>query len=232
MTAPCAIFDLDGTLVDTAPDLVGAANDLLSGFGFDPLPVSIAQTTAGFGGKALLRAAHDHTGATYTEDTIDALYHPFLDAYAARIANESVPYEGVIDTLDTLTSQGWIIGVCTNKPEGLALDLLERLDLLHRFGAMIGADTLPVRKPDPAPLFEAIARCGGTPGNSVMIGDTDTDRNTAKAANIPCILTTFGYSAVDVSTLDAEAMIDHFPQLLDTMPKLLNPALDLPTPAV
>jgi phosphoglycolate phosphatase len=192
MSAPCAIFDLDGTLAHTAPDLVGTANDLFTERGFAPMPLSIAETTAGFGGKALIRAAFAHAGHPVDEREVDALYQPFLDRYAERICDESRLYDGVIDTLDALETQGWIVGVCTNKPEGLARTLLERLDVLHRFAALVGADTLPVRKPDPVALLTTIERCGATAHLSVMIGDTDTDRETARNADIPCIMTRFG----------------------------------------
>ncbi len=216
-TAPCAIFDLDGTLAHTAPDLIGAANDLFAGRGFPALPLSVAETTAGFGGKALIRAALIHAEQPVDEAEVDALYNPFLDRYAERIADESCLYDGVIETLDTLVYRGWIIGVCTNKPEGLARTLLTELDVLHRFRALIGADTLPVRKPDPIALTTTIDRCGAAVAKSVMIGDTDTDRDTARNAGIPCIMTSFGYSEIDVTTMAADAVIDTFPAVIDAL---------------
>ena len=217
MTSPCAIFDLDGTLAHTAPDLIGAVNDLLSDRDFPSLPLSVAETTAGFGGKALIRAAFSHAGQRADETEVNALYHPFLDCYATRVADESHLYDGVIDTLDTLVARGWIIGVCTNKPEGLARSLLTELGVLHRFRALIGADTLPVRKPDPVALTTTIERCGARLDNSIMIGDTDTDLNTARNAGIPCILTRFGYSETDVETMGAAAVIDTFPAVIDAL---------------
>jgi len=216
MTAPCAIFDLDGTLAHTAPDLVGTANDLFADRGFDPMPVSIAEITAGFGGKALIRAAFRHAGHPIDEAEVDALYQPFLDRYADRICNESRLYDGVIDTLEGLKADGWIIGVCTNKPEGLARTLLTQLDVLHRFAALVGADTLPVRKPDPIALTTAIEWSGATVANSVMIGDTDTDRDTARRAGVPCILTSFGYSerpVAELAELETESVVDSFAEL-------------------
>lgn len=220
MTAPCAIFDLDGTLAHTAPDLVGTANDLFAGRGFPAMPVSIAEKTAGFGGKALIRAALSYAGQPVDEAEVDSLYQPFLDRYADRICDESCLYDGVIDTLETLKTRGWIIGVCTNKPEGLARTLLERLDILHRFVALVGADTLPVRKPDPVALTTTIAWCGAEVGSSIMIGDTDTDRQTARNAGIPCVMTSFGYSDIPVATLEAEAVIDSFGELPDVLEAL------------
>ncbi len=217
MSTPCAIFDLDGTLAHTAPDLVGTVNNLFAGRGFAPLPLSIAETTAGFGAKALIRAALDHAGHPVDEREVDSLYHPFLDRYAERIADESRLYDGVIDTLDTLEAQGWIVGVCTNKPEGLARTLLERLDVLHRFAALIGSDTLPVRKPDPVALLTTIERCGAEAHFSVMIGDTDTDRNTARNADVPCIMTSFGYSDTPVTDMAPEAVVHSFTEMVDAL---------------
>ncbi len=219
---PCAIFDLDGTLVHTAPDLVGAANDLFADRGFAPMPVSIAEVTAGFGGKALIRAAFEHAEEPVDEAEVDALYQPFLERYELRICDESKVYDGVVEVLEGLKADGWIVGVCTNKPEGLARTLLTRLDLLHRFAAMVGADTLPVRKPDPVALTTTIARCGAEPATSVMIGDTDTDRNTARAAGIPCILTTFGYSETPVAELEPEAVVGSFAELPEALGRVLR----------
>ncbi len=220
MSTPCAIFDLDGTLAHTAPDLVGTANDLFADRGFAPMPVSVAEKTAGFGGKALIRAAFTHAGQPIDEAEVDALYHPFLDRYAERICDESHLYEGVIDTLECLKASGWIIGVCTNKPEGLARTLLTRLDVLHRFAALVGADTLPVRKPDPVALTTTIAWCNAEIGASVMIGDTDTDRETARNAGVPCIITSFGYSDIPVADLAAEAIVNHFAELPEALEAL------------
>lgn len=217
---PCAIFDLDGTLAHTAPDLVGTANDLFAGRGFAPLPVSIAEKTAGFGGKALIRAALRHAGQAVDEAEVDALYQPFLDRYAERLDDESVLYDGTVETLDALAERGWILGICTNKPEGLARTLLERLGILHRFAGLVGADTLAVRKPDPVALTTAIAWCGGDVAFSVMIGDTDTDRATARNAGVPCVLTGFGYSETPVADLAPEAVVASFPELLEALEAL------------
>lgn len=227
----CAIFDLDGTLAHTAPDLVGAANDLMAREGLPPLPVSIAETTAGFGAKALIRAAFEHAREPFDETRVDALFQPFLDRYAARIADESHLYPGAEAALDTLAGEGWILGICTNKPEFLALELMKRLGALERFGALLGADTLAVRKPDPTHLFETISRIGGDPRRAVMIGDTDTDLKTARAAEIPCILTSFGYSHIPVARLKPDAIIDRFDQVPAALDALLplRETLDRPS---
>jgi len=217
-----AIFDLDGTLAHTAPDLVGAANDLMAVEGLPPIDVSIAEKTAGFGAKALIRAAFDNAKESYDEARVDALFHPFLDRYAERIADESRLYQGTEDALDALARDGWLLGICTNKPEGLAIELMTRLGALERFGALLGADTLPVRKPDPTHLFETISRIGGNPAAAVMIGDTDTDLKTARNAEIPCILTSFGYSHIPVARLKPDAIVDRFDQIPAALERCLS----------
>ncbi len=216
-----AIFDLDGTLAHTAPDLVGAANDLMAEQGLPPLDVSIAEKTAGFGAKALIRAAFDNAGHSYDNSRVDALFHPFLERYEARIAEHSHLYEGVETVLDQLAEEGWLLGICTNKPEYLAVELMTALGVLDRFGALLGADTLPVRKPDPEHLFQTIQRIGGNPARAVMIGDTDTDIKTARAAKIPCILTSFGYSHIPVARLKPDAIVDHFTQISQALNRCL-----------
>jgi len=217
-----AIFDLDGTLAHTAPDLVGAANDLMAEQGLPPINVSIAEKTAGFGAKALIRAAFDNAKEAYDEARVDALFHPFLDRYAERIADESCLYDGAEAALDSLAQDGWLLGICTNKPEGLAIELMTRLGALERFGALLGADTLPVRKPDPTHLFQTIARIGGDPAAAVMIGDTDTDLKTARNAEIPCILTSFGYSHIPVARLKPDMIVDRFEQIPAALERCLN----------
>ena len=217
-----AIFDLDGTLAHTAPDLVGAANDLMAAEGLPPIDVSIAEKTAGFGAKALIRAAFDNAKESYDEARVDALFHPFLERYAERIADESRLYDGAEMVLDDLARDGWLLGICTNKPEGLAIELMTRLGALERFGALLGADTLPVRKPDPTHLFETISRIGGDPATSVMIGDTDTDLKTARNAEIPCILTSFGYSHIPVARLKPDAIVDRFEQIPAALDRCLS----------
>lgn len=222
-----AIFDLDGTLAHTAPDLIGAANDLLAEDGLPAMPVSAAESTAGYGAKAIIRKSYELAGRRVTEQRVDELYQPFLVRYAERIADESKLYDGVIDVLDTLAGDGWILAVCTNKPEGLAIALLEKLAVLDRFAALIGADTLPYRKPDPRTLFETIERAGGHHDRAVMIGDTDTDLKTARNAEIPCILTDFGYSQVPVRSLKPDIVVSAFATIPEALVRLTtsrNPA--------
>ena len=224
--APCAVFDLDGTLAHTAPDLVAAANAMLAEENLPPMPVSAAEKTAGFGGKALLRKGFELAGRPIEEDVVDRLYAPFLLHYERFICDASHLYDGVEDVLDGLDAQGWRIAICTNKPEHLARLLMTQLGALDRFGALIGADTLPVRKPHPDPLYAAIAGAGGDAARAVMIGDTETDLKTARAAGLPCIMTSFGYSPVSAQSLGPDAVIDAFHELPAALANVL------PSPAI
>jgi len=215
-----AIFDLDGTLADTAPDLIGAANDLALARGLSPLPVSAHRRTAGRGGKALLRAVLAESRAPIDEGRVDALFPEFLTVYEGRIDRESRLFDDVSAMLARLDRDGWRLAVCTNKPERLARILLHRLGVAGAFCAIIGADTLPVRKPDPAPVWAAIDGCGGARDRAVLIGDSATDRNAARAAGALCALASFGYADEPMETLAPEAVFHGFaelPDLLDAM---------------
>ncbi len=216
-----AIFDLDGTLAETAPDLLGAANDLAAVHGLRPLlPLATHRLTAGQGGKAMLRALRFHSDMPADEGWVDAMFPEFLDAYEARIDRESRLYGDVAATLTELEGQGWRLAVCTNKPERLARILLDRLGIAAAFPSIIGADTLPVRKPDPEPVWAAIEGCGGARDRAVMIGDSATDRDAARAAGAQCALASFGYALEPLKELAPEAIFHEYselPPLLDAM---------------
>ncbi|MBT8411067.1 MAG: HAD-IA family hydrolase, partial [Octadecabacter sp.] len=134
----------------------------------------------------------------------------------------TVLYDGAMEVVEALKSKGFFVGICTNKPEALAQILLQRLGIRDAFGSLVGADTLAVRKPDPEPLFEAVRRAGGDPARCCLIGDSDTDRNTARAAGVPSVLVTFGPSGEDMAALEPEALIDHFDELPDVAARLLR----------
>jgi phosphoglycolate phosphatase len=217
------VFDLDGTLADTAGDLIGAANAALKGLGHAPqLVMGADDATAFAGGRAMLRLAASRLGIADAEGLADAGYQALLEAYGADIDTHTTLYPGTVAAVDRLRTAGHATGICTNKPEGLAITLIARLGLTDRFPALIGADTLPTRKPDPAPLFETIARLGGSPDNAVLIGDTVTDRKTAAAAGIPCVLVTFGPTGRAVADLAPEALLDHYDQLDAVLDQLLH----------
>ena len=145
-----------------------------------------------------------------------------LDAYGAAISEHTVFYPGALDAIRTLASRGYGLGICTNKPEVLAQKLLRELGALDLFGALVGADTLPVRKPDPAPLRETVRRLGGDPAMTVLIGDSDTDRNTARAAGVPSVLVTFGPGGEDMAALAPEALLEDFADLPDLVQALIG----------
>jgi phosphoglycolate phosphatase len=217
-----ALFDLDGTLADTSEDLIAGANRALAERGvaatLDPradAPVS------GKGGRAMLRLGLKRAGAPWSEADVDALQAPFLEAYEACIAERSRLFPGVEAALGALTDEGWRLAVCTNKPERLARILLGELGVLDRFAALIGADTLPQRKPDPRPVWAAIDRAGAARGASLLVGDTATDREAARAAGIPCVLMDLGLSADGLPGLAAEAVLRDYAGLPDRLERLL-----------
>ena len=211
------VFDLDGTLADTAPDLAAALNHALAHFGRPAIEAEMVRNMIGHGSRALLRKGLAATGPV-SEELVERGYGTFLDYYAAFICEGSRAYEGVEDCIDTLRAQGVRVAVCTNKPEALTHLLLDALGWQDRFDAIVGGDTLPLRKPDPAPLREAIARSGG--GNAVMIGDSITDADTARAAGVPFVAVSFGFSDRPVEALGADAVVDHFDDLIPALRRL------------
>ncbi len=220
-----AIFDLDGTLADTAGDLLAAANTALAPRGLPLLDAMADRPYAGRGGREMIRrsltlAGRDPAGAEAVALT-DAIYPELLAAYEARIDAETRLFDGVEACLEALVAAGWRVGVCTNKPERLALLLLERLGVLARFGAVLGADTLPVRKPDPEHFRETARRIGADPARSVMLGDTRTDVDTARAAGAPVILTSFGFAAEPIAVLAPDATVDGYGAIPAALERLM-----------
>lgn len=228
MTKRGAIFDLDGTLADTSADLLNAANAALELHDLPLLSLDQDRAYAGRGGRSMIRRSLVMAGrdpdAPDSVSFTDAIYPELLQAYSGALAVETHLFPGVVACLDALESDGWALGVCTNKPERMALAVLEALGVLHRFGSMLGADTLPVRKPDPTHVIETAQRCGAEPKRSVMIGDTSTDLNAARAAGIPCVLTRFGFAAEPLSDLAPDAIIDTYAQLPAVMNRLMPDA--------
>lgn len=216
------IFDLDGTLADTSGDLIAAANYCFREMGAgDLLDPTRDQGTALRGGRAMLRLGLDRLGRADESDTIDAYYPVLLGAYKDDIDRHTVFYPGALEAVELLKVQGFGVGICTNKPEGLAELLLTRLGVRDAFASLVGADTLPVRKPDPEPLFEAARRAGGDPNRCILIGDSDTDRNTARAAGVPSVLVTFGPAGDDMAALEPEALLEDFTALPNIAARLL-----------
>ncbi len=217
------IFDLDGTLADTSGDLLEAANACFRTLGHgDLLDLQADQTTAFAGGRAMLRLGFSRLDMTDVEARIDEQFQCLIDYYGENIDRHTVVYDGVRPAIQRLLDADFKVGICTNKPEGLAEILMKRLGLRDMFGALIGADTLPTRKPDAAPYLETVARVGGDVARSVLIGDTITDRETARAAGVPSVLVTFGPTGREVAQLKPEALLDHYDQLFDVVQGLID----------
>ncbi|RME66955.1 MAG: phosphoglycolate phosphatase [Alphaproteobacteria bacterium] len=217
------IFDLDGTLVDTAPDVTRAVNYVLRSAGRRAIAPAQVRNLVGRGSRALIAealAASGHPGAS--NDEVERLLPAFLDFYGANIALESRPFAGAVDILKILSNAGVRLAVCTNKFENLSRRLLAALDLEGYFHANLGGDSLDVRKPHPRHLLAAIAAAGGRPETSAMIGDSRTDVATAKAAGVPVILVDFGYSDVPIESLEADAVISHFAALPSVLADILS----------
>ena len=218
------IFDLDGTLADTSGDLIAAANHCFRDMGVGDVLVPVKDAHIALrGGRMMLSRGLERVGQ-YDESTVDAYYPVLIEAYGAAINHHTVLYPGAMAAVEALQSDGYGVGICTNKPEGLADTLLLSLGVRDAFSSLIGADTLPVRKPDPQPLFEAARRAGGDPAKTCLIGDSDTDRNTAKAAGVPSVLVTFGPSGEDMAALQPEALLANFAELPAIVRRLIGPA--------
>ncbi len=208
------VFDLDGTIADTAPDLAAALNAALQSLGREPLPLAAVRGMIGHGTRALLQ-----NGLAATGDVSDALiatsYPVLLDFYAAHICDLTKPYPGVEAALDDIVANGIALALCTNKPALLTNRLIEALGWQDRFAAIVAGDTLEVSKPDPAPLHLAIARSGG--GAAAFVGDSIVDIQTAKAAGVPCIAVSFGFADRPAGELGADRVIDSFSELWNAL---------------
>lgn len=221
---PIAVFDLDGTLVDTLPDLIEVLNETFAGLGLPPLPEAEGRRFIGAGIRPLIERALIAEGQTLPAAAIDRLYEDYVAAYAARIARRSRPYPGLIPALDALARRGVVFAVCTNKLEWLSRRLLTELGLIGRFRAVGGGDSFAVRKPEAGHLMATIAAAGGDPARAVMVGDSMTDVATARNAGVPAIAVSFGYSDVPPADLGADHLIDHF----DALPAIISNMLRLP----
>jgi phosphoglycolate phosphatase len=219
--APVVVFDLDGTLADTAPDLIATLNAILRREGLQPIAAAEAGALIGAGARALIERGLSANGRTLPPERVDALYADFLDGYAARLCVETRLYPGATAALDRLAALGYRLAVCTNKFEAHARAVLEGLRVLDRFTALSGRDTYPVCKPDPRHLTLTIAAAGGHPARAVMIGDSRTDVVTARAAGVPVIGVPFGYSDVPIASLAPDAVVASFDDLDEAVLQLL-----------
>jgi len=225
MTPPRIIaFDLDGTLVDTAPDLIAALNYVLDREGLPPLPLKSARNMIGAGARKMIERGLEFAGCTMTTDDIDRLMKDFVDYYAAHIADASRPFEGLETALDDLEARGFRFAVCTNKLEWLSKLLLDRLDLSQRFAAICGADTFGISKPDPTILRETVKRAGGHLADAIMVGDAGPDIGVARRAGVPVIGVEFGYTDVPIAEFKPDRLIGHMRELPAAVGSLIGTA--------
>ena len=215
---PALIFDLDGTLVDTAPDLLGATNAVLAAQGRGPIDPASLRHMVGFGAGSLITQAFAATGPAVTPEALPGLVAIFIAHYRHHIADFSRPFAGVEATLKTLKADGARLGVLTNKSAELTGPLLDRLGMTGLFAAVYGAGRKSYTKPDPRIFHDVVDDCGGGP--AVMIGDSITDLATAQAAGAPCILMSYGYTPVPARELGANLVLDDFAQLPEALKKL------------
>jgi phosphoglycolate phosphatase len=224
MAALTVVFDLDGTLVDTAPDLVDTLNVVLAREGLPPVPYAQARNMVGGGARAMIERGLKEEGRPLVAAEIDRLFVQFIDHYAEHIADGSRPFPGLEAALDDLAGRGFTLAVCTNKLEALSLLLLDALGLAKRFAAVCGQDTFGVHKPDPAIFRQTVLRAGGDPVRAIMIGDSGTDIRTARAAGVPVIAVDFGYTDVPIEELGPDRVISHYDELSAAVHALTEPA--------
>src|SRR5712671_6771533 len=226
MAAPTVVFDLDGTLVDTAPDLIATLNTILAREGLPPVAFAAARNMVGGGARAMIERGLKAEGLTPVAAHVERLCGQFIDHYAAHIADRSRPFPGVETALDALAGQGCRLAVCTNKLEWLSLRLLGALGLADRFAAICGADTFGVQKPDAAILHGTVARAGGRSDAAIMVGDAVTDISVARAAGIAVIAVDFGYSETPVAELAPDRIVSSFERIPEAVFALLGAQRD------
>jgi phosphoglycolate phosphatase len=213
MAARTIVFDLDGTLIDTAPDLVDTLNVVFAREGLPLVPYEIARNLIGGGARTMIVRGIEAEGIAVTPARLEQLFADFIAHYSEHIADRSRPFPGLTDALDMLAADGCRFAVCTNKLERLSVRLLEQLNLADRFVSICGQDTFGIQKPDPEVLRRTITAAGGSLTQAIMVGDSATDIRTARAAGVPVIAVDFGYSERPVSDFGPDLIISHFAQL-------------------
>lgn len=215
------VFDLDGTLIDTAPDLIGATNHALGSVGLPPRPGAELRPWISHGARRMIVEALLASAQPAADAEVDRLLALFLKYYESNIARESRPFPGMLEALDALAASGARLAICTNKREGLTMSLLAALGLTDRFAAIVGRDTFAHCKPHPQHLIGTIERARGTLARSVMIGDSGVDIATARAAGVPVAAFTFGYSETPIAELFPDVVLDDYAGLVASLPALL-----------
>jgi phosphoglycolate phosphatase len=213
MVALTVVFDLDGTLVDTAPDLIATLNAVFAREGLPPLDYKLARNLIGGGARRMIETGLQHQGRPGSAGDVDRMFADFVPYYAAHVADKSQPFPGLGAALDRLAARGCRFAVCTNKLEGLSRLLLDTLGLTWRFAAICGQDTFGVQKPEPEILRRTIRAAGGDLQQAVMVGDSGIDIATARAAGVPIVAVDFGYSETPIQELGADRLISHFDEL-------------------
>lgn len=222
MAAPIIVFDLDGTLVDTAPDLVATLNTIFAREGLPPVAYEAARNMVGGGARLMIERGLAAEGRSRAPTEVDRLVADFIAHYADHIAVHSRPFPDVEQTLDTLAARGCRFAVCTNKLEWLSTRLLDALGLTRRFEVICGSDTFGVQKPRPEPLLRTIERLNGQAPDAIMVGDSFNDIATARAAGIPVVAVEFGYSETPIRELAPDRVINSFAQLPEAVSALLQ----------
>jgi phosphoglycolate phosphatase len=223
---PLLVFDLDGTLVDTAGDLIGTLNHILADEQIPPLPLETARPMLGAGARALIQRGLSAAGRSVSSARLEEMYLAFLARYEAHIADTSRAFPGVDAGLDRFEAEGWVFAICTNKIEHPSIRLLTELGLARRFRAICGQNTFQFCKPDPRALLSTIERAGGDPQRAIMVGDSKTDIVTAQAARVPVIAVDFGYTDRHVSEFAPDRVISHFDELWDAVQSLAVVAVE------
>ena len=215
------LFDLDGTLADTAGDLCETMNVILSRHGRARVPEARVRHLVGGGARLLMERGFEETGDPVTDTLLDQTFQEFIDYYSEHIADHTVLWPGMEPLLKRLAAAGINMAVCTNKVEFLARQVLAALHIDQYFPVVIGGDTLPVKKPDPEHLFAAVRLLGGDNASTIMVGDSEADIDAAINAEMPSICVSFGYSRLPVEELGATAIIDHFDEFPAALAKIL-----------
>ena len=221
--APIVVFDLDGTLAETAPDIMRTLNVILTQEGLPALPYERARELVGAGARALIERGFKVSGRPLDAETLERLFQDFLTIYAQDVASSSHLFDGVLGAMDALTGEGYALAVCTNKPILHTRLILDHFGIIDRFASVAGRDTFPFFKPDPRHLTLTIEAAKGDPKRAVMIGDSRTDIATARAAGIPSICVPFGYTDVPIETLEPDFIIQHFDELPAAVARALDP---------
>jgi phosphoglycolate phosphatase len=221
-SAPTVVFDLDGTLVDTAPDLVDTLNIILGREGLPPVAFDAARAMIGGGARTLIERGLQAEGRPGLAAEVDRLYKDFVAHYGDHLADRSQPFPGAIAAIEQLAARGCRLAVCTNKLEWLSVRLLDALGIAGYFVAICGQDTFGVQKPDPQILLQTIRKAGGQSARAVMVGDSINDIEVARAAKVPVIAVDFGYTETPVSALDPDEIIGGFDQLPEAVDRLLG----------